>query len=74
MPNFIAIDWDQNQLYGLEAAVANRRVRVRQSFHLTWPKDPDQSQDNRSSGEWFKDGLARRGVRARQVLVSLPRE
>ena len=72
MADFMAIDWDQHELCGLDAAVTSDRVRVRQSFGLEWPADLDRA--GPTAGEWLRQELAQRGVRARQTVVSLPRD
>ena len=72
MPDFVAIEWDQHQLCGLAATVTSARVRVRQSFRLEWPADFDRA--GPTAGEWLRQELAQRGVRARQTVVSLPRD
>ncbi|HUG91230.1 MAG TPA: hypothetical protein VML55_10370 [Planctomycetaceae bacterium] len=74
MSDFLAFDWDRHQLSCVVAHVSKSRVRVEQCFRLTWPDglDPDAAPER--AGNWLKDELRRRGVSARQVLVSLPRE
>jgi Tfp pilus assembly PilM family ATPase/Tfp pilus assembly protein PilN len=75
MAEFIALDWEKRTLNGLEATASKGRVRVRRCFELTWPTfDSDDAANNRQTGEWLKGELARLGIAARKVLVSLPRE
>jgi len=74
MSDYLALDWETHQLCGLEAEVSKSRVRIRQSFCLTWPEDIDPITDPKQAGEWLKEELGRLGIKSKTVLVSLPRE
>jgi Tfp pilus assembly PilM family ATPase len=75
MADFIALDWEKRTLNGLEATASRGRVQVRRCFELTWPtSDANEEAGTRETGEWLKNELARLGISARKVFVSLPRE
>lgn len=74
MPDFLALDWENDQLCGLEAHVSGDRVRVKNCLCLRFPEQMDASQEPGQVGRWLKEELARAGVTARQVLIALPRE
>ncbi|MEX1095298.1 MAG: pilus assembly protein PilM [Planctomycetales bacterium] len=72
MSDFIALDWERQHLIGLDAHSAKGRVHIRQCFRLAWPEEC--AADAARAGKWLKQELHQLGVKARQVLVSLPRE
>lgn len=74
MPDYLALDWEQDGIYGLDANVQRDRVRVRKSFHLTWPEGLDVSANPQQAGEWLGGELQRLGVTSKQALVSFARE
>lgn len=74
MPDFLAIDWEQDGLYGLDASVQKDRVRVRKSFRLKWPEGLDVSANPQQAGEWLGGELKQLGVTAKQALISFARE
>jgi hypothetical protein len=74
MPDFLALDWEPQQLYGVEAQVSGETVRIRNCFVLRRPEADDPADNPEQMGGWLKKELHRAGVRIRQVLVSLPRE
>lgn len=74
MPDYLAIDLEQRELCGVEAAVSRGNVKVRRAFRLERPADVFAREDVQEAGRWLGGELRRLGVSARQVLVSLPRE
>ncbi len=70
----LAIDWEKNQLCGVEADVSRGRVKIKRCFTLTWPEDINPMQSPEAAGEWLKGQLAEAGVSDRQAIVALPRE
>ncbi|MEX0717242.1 MAG: pilus assembly protein PilM [Planctomycetaceae bacterium] len=72
MAEFIGLDWERQHLIGLDAQTAKGRVRVRQCFRMAWPEE--LASDPAATGQWLKRELAKLGVKAKQVVVSLPRE
>jgi Tfp pilus assembly PilM family ATPase len=74
MSDFLAFDWERRELSCAVAQVSRSRVRIEQCFRLAWPKDIDSEAEPDRAGNWLKEELRRRGVSAREVLVSLPRE
>jgi hypothetical protein len=73
MPDFLALEWDHDQISGLHAHVSGGRVRVRRAFVL-----PRPSVAVAGSGPlpiaWLQTQLAERGISGGDVLVSLPRD
>ena len=74
MPNYLAIDWEKDQLYGLEADVSAGAVRLVRSFDLQWPDEVLSANDPSAAGKWLGSKLQEHGISAAQVLVTLPRE
>lgn len=72
MPDFIALDWERQYLIGLDAQTGKGRVHVRQCFRLAWPEEI--TGDPVRAGQWLKQELHKLGIKAKEVLVSLPRE
>lgn len=73
MPDFLALEWDHDQISGLHAHVSGGRVRIRRAFVL-----PRPSVAVAGSGPlpiaWLQTQLAERGISGGDVLVSLPRD
>ena len=73
MPDYLALEWDHDQISGLHAHVSGGRVRVRRAFVL-----PRPSIAVAGSGPlpiaWLKTQLAERGISGGEVLVALPRD
>lgn len=74
MPDFLALDWENHQLCGLEGQISAGSVRVKNCFQLKWPDDIDPAEQPEQAGEWLGGELRRLGISSTQVLVSLPRE
>ena len=73
MATYLAIDWEQQHLCGLEGESA-RGAEVTRCFTLSWPESIDVTETPEAAGEWLKEQLAGLGVSSRQVLLTLPRE
>ena len=74
MTNYLALDWEDDRLSGVDADVSGNRVRVLSTFQLQWPEDAAPQHDPVRAGEWLKSELQRLAVSGQQCLVSLPRE
>lgn len=74
MSDFLAIDWEQQQLCGIAADAGADRVRVHNCFRLVWPDGIDPVADPAGGGRWLKEQFQSLGVSAKQCLVTLPRE
>jgi Tfp pilus assembly PilM family ATPase len=74
MTDFLALDWDSEQITGLEASTSRQGVSVRKAFLLNWPEELNLEKDTDQAAFWLKQQLAGLGVATKSVLVSLPRE
>ncbi len=74
MPRYLALAWDKDHLIGVHAQVAKPHVGVLATFELPFPDEIDFSQQPDEAGAWLKSQLDRLDIRARQVLVALPRD
>ncbi len=74
MSDFLALDWDTQQITGLEASTSRQGVIVRKAFLLAWPEGVNPEKDTDQAAFWLKQQLANLGVTTKQALVSLPRE
>ena len=74
MADFLALDWEEDGVLGVDASVQRNHVSIRSSFQLAWPEGLDLAKDHEQIGLWLKRELESRGVLARQALVSLARE
>ena len=74
MADFLALDWEEDGVLGVDASVQRDRVTVRSTFQLAWPAELDIATNHEQVGEWLKGELAARGISTRQALVSLARE
>lgn len=74
MPDFLALDWEHNQVCGLDAEVTKSNVRVRRAFALTWPEGKSPDVDAPAAGGWLSEQFQRLGLTAKSVLVTVPRE
>lgn len=72
MAEFLALEWDADQISGLVASVSTGSVRVKKCLQFPRPEDW-ASMTPQAAGAWLKDRLAESGVRAESALVSLPR-
>src|SRR4051812_26096359 len=74
MSDFLVLDWDEQQLIGLEAYAATRTVEVRKYVRFDWT-DADRPLENpAAAGSRLRYELDRAGIGAPPVLVCLPRE
>lgn len=86
MADYLAIDFDNQQLCGFEASVTKGALRLRRAFTLALPSeeqlrnetddesDLSATERRRRLGEWLRQEWTQRKITARQVLVSLPRD
>ena len=74
MPQLISIDWEADDLTGVEASVSDGEVRVRRCFNFVWPENIVPAEEPQRAGEWLAKSLKEAGVTADQALVVLPRE
>ena len=72
MPDFLALEWDADQITGLVASVSSGSVRVKKCLQFKRPDDW-ATLAPAAAGAWLKDRLAEGGVRSETALVSLPR-
>src|SRR5688500_18213430 len=74
MSDFLALDWDSEQITGLDASTSRQGVSVRKAFMLSWPEGIDPEKDTDQAAHWLKQQLAGLGIATKSVLMSLPRE
>jgi Tfp pilus assembly PilM family ATPase len=74
MSEFIALEWENTQVCGVEASVSRGKVRIDKCFQLKWPEGTNPADQPQQSGRWLKEELARLGIIAKPAIVSLPRE
>ena len=74
MSEFLALDWDDQQLLGLDAQVAPHSVHLRKWVRFDWNADARPSEHAEAAGKQLQAELTRAGIGANQVLISLPRE
>lgn len=70
----LAIDWEKNQLCGVEADVSRGRVKIKRCFTFSWPEDINPIERAEEAGAWLKEQLAEARISDRQAVVALPRE
>lgn len=73
MADYLAINWEKTKLTGVEAHVGVASVSIKRTFEIAWPEQHHPAQDPVSAGSWLKNELHRRGLSAKQVLISFPR-
>lgn len=73
MADLLALEWDHDQVCGVQAQVSGARVRVRRCFVLNRPAVPVAG-SGPMPVDWLKTELAARGITSGPVLVSLPRD
>src|SRR5690606_1315682 len=74
MADFLALDWEEKQLVGLEATVSNDGVRAIRAVVINWPSTIDPEKQPQEAGEFLRRELQRIGVTAKSLLVAFPRE
>jgi Tfp pilus assembly PilM family ATPase len=74
MSEYLALDWDSEQITGLEAVLSRQGVSVRKAFVLSIPEGINPEKDTDQAAYWLKQQLGEQGITAKSVLVSLPRE
>ena len=74
MSEYLALDWDDQQLLGLDAQVASESLHVRKCVRFEWKADARPSEHTEAAGKQLRAELDRAGIGATHVLVSLPRE
>lgn len=74
MADYIALDWEEHRISGVEASVSRSGTEIGKTFQFEWPEFLRDAQDSRERGEWLKTQLDAAGVSGNQVLVSLPRD
>jgi Tfp pilus assembly PilM family ATPase len=74
MSEYLALDWDDQQLLGLDAQVASESLHVRKCVRFDWKADARPSEHTEAAGKQLRAELDRAGIGATHVLVSLPRE
>lgn len=74
MAQLLSIDWEPDDLTGVEVNAGDGGVRIRRCFNLVWPESIVPSEDPQAAGEWLATSLKEAGVNSDQTLVVLPRE
>ncbi|HUE15224.1 MAG TPA: hypothetical protein VMR25_13725 [Planctomycetaceae bacterium] len=74
MSEFLVLDWDDQQLLGLDGQVASQSVHLRKQVRFDWTADARPSEHAEAAGKQLRAELNRAGVTASLALVSLPRE
>jgi hypothetical protein len=74
MSEFLALDWDDQQLVGLDAQVAPSSVNVRKCVHFNWTAEARPFEHAEAAGKQLRLELDRAGIGATKAVVSLPRE
>jgi Tfp pilus assembly PilM family ATPase len=73
MPDFLALEWEQDRVDVVVADVSSGAVRVRKCFTLSKPENITWWEPE-VAGRWLKTELATHGVRGERTLITLPRE
>ena len=73
MPDYLALEWEQDRVDVVVADVSGSRIRVRKCFTLAKPANVTWWEPE-VAGRWLKSELGTRGVKAQRTLVTLPRE
>ena len=73
MSDFLALEWDHEQICGVQAQVSSGRVKIRRSFVLTKPAGNAAGESGALPVGWLRTELAQLGISGGQVLVTLPR-
>ena len=73
MADYLAINWEKTKLTGVEAHVGVTSVSCKRTFEIVWPEQHHPAQDPVSAGSWLKNEFHKRGLSAKQILISFPR-
>lgn len=73
MADLLALEWENEQLCGVQARVTAGQVRIRRCFQLKKPDDLDLA-DAKRAGVWLKEQLTQYGIKTEPVCVTLPRD
>jgi hypothetical protein len=74
MPEYLALDWDDQRLVGVAAQVASKHVEVRTVLDFTWAEGEIPSEQPAAAGKRLRTELEQASVSHAPVIVSLPRE
>jgi hypothetical protein len=74
MSEFLALDWDDQQLLCLAAQVSAASVHVLKRIQFDWTAEARPFEHAQAAGKQLRAELDRAGIAATKVLVSLPRE
>src|SRR5690606_1861377 len=74
MPHLISIDWEPDNLTGVEASVNDGTARVRRCFNFDIPEGIDLEEEPQRAGQWLTSSLKEAGINGTDALVVLPRE
>lgn len=74
MSDFLALDWDDQQLVGVEARIGAKSVELRKWVRIEWTAEEHPSEHPQIAGQRLRAELNRLGIGTPPVLVSLPRE
>ncbi|MEO2049304.1 MAG: pilus assembly protein PilM [Pirellulales bacterium] len=74
MPDYLSIDWQSERISCVEGTATVAGAKIRHCFQLQWPDNINPAIDAAQAGQWLAEEFSRRGVRTRNVLVSLPRQ
>jgi Tfp pilus assembly protein PilN len=74
MSDFLALDWDDQQLVAVAAHVSPNETQLRKWLRFEWTADDRPSEHPAEAGKRLRQELDRAGIHAAPVLVSVPRE
>ncbi len=74
MPDYISIDWQSDRIFCLEGVASGTGAKIRHCSQIKWPDDINPTVEPLQAGQWLKEEFSNRGFRARNVLVTLPRQ
>jgi hypothetical protein len=74
MPHYISIDWEADNLTGVEASVIDGAARVHRCFQFDFPEGIDPEEEPQRAGAWLSASLKDAHITTDAVLVVLPRE
>lgn len=74
MARLISIDWEPDNLTGVEAHVADGVARINRTLQFDWPENLQPAESPKEAGQWLAQSLKEAGATADSALVVLPRE